>query len=395
MLKVAMANNYITPYRVPFYSALARYPDWDFLLYISVQMEFDRDWEVRTDNPFAVQKSLCLSYKQKAKHLEEKDVQEDRHIHFPIGLLWDLFRFRPDVVITVEMGARSLFAAFYAWLTGTPLIMWQYGTPHSERDIGRARRLLRKILTRFPDAYMGMGVETRRYLESLDIRSDLIFDAPNAVDMNPYTGVFSNQELRETRSSLGVEGTCFLYAGRLIHKKGVEQLLKAWQEFRKGKTDRFTLLMVGEGRQKKEFAALARELGLDDVVFAGFRKPEELPCIYQAADVFVFPTMDDTWGLVVNEALASGLPVLSSRYAGCTADLIVDGKNGWVIDPMDHHDLVQGLERAWSARSEWKAMGEEGRKIVAAITVERMAHGFRQAVEYATAGRSRVAKRTS
>ena len=387
LLKIAMANNYITPYRVPLYTAMAHYPDWDFRLFVSIPMEFFRNWEVRSNHPFAVRQSFCLSYKQKANDPVRKNIQGDRHIHFPIGLFWDLLGFRPDVVITVEMGARSLLAALYARLTGTPLILWQYVTPHSERDIGRVRRLLRKILTWFPDAYLGMGTEARQYLESLGIPSDLIFDAPNAVDMAQYRTEISEQDLKELRSNLGITGSCFLYVGRLIHKKGVEQLLKAWQDFRRGRKDRLTLLMVGEGWQKNEFMALTSELGLDDVVFAGFRKPEDLPGIYQAADVFVFPTLDDPWGLVANEALASGLPVLSSIYAGCTADLIVEGKNGWVINPLDHQDLVRGLEKAWSARTEWRAMGAEGRKMVAAVNIERMADGFRRAVEYTLAAR--------
>ena len=381
-LKVALANNFITPYRVPLYTELARYPDWDFLLFISVHMEFDRNWEVRTSHSFEFRKNFCLSYRQKAKHRNENEIQEDRHIHFPIGLLRDLFQFRPDVVITVEMGARSLLAAAYAWMTGTPLVLWHYGTPHSERDIGRARQLLRKILAGFPNAYLGMGLETRQYLTSLGIRSDLIFDAPNAVDMAPYQVAPTEGELQETRTSLGIEGRCFLYVGRLIHKKGVEQLLAAWQDFRRGRAEPATLILVGDGRQKSEFMALAGKLELDDVVFTGFKKPEDLPAIYRAADVFIFPTLDDVWGLVVNEALASGLPVLSSKYAGCTADLIVDGENGWVIDPMDHHDFVRGLKTAWSARGQWQAMGEQGREMVAAVNIERMASGFRQAVQY-------------
>jgi glycosyltransferase involved in cell wall biosynthesis len=97
----------------------------------------------------------------------------------------------------------------------------------------------------------------------------------------------------------------------------------------------------------------------------------------------VFPTLGDTWGLVVNEAMMFGLPVICSRYAGCASDLIINGKTGWLVNPIDLEDLVRILRRVWDARDEREVIAREGQALIASMNIQKMSEGFQRAVEYA------------
>ena len=105
----------------------------------------------------------------------------------------------------------------------------------------------------------------------------------------------------------------------------------------------FSLHIVGDGERRESLQKLRERLGLDHVRFHGTFSPGQMPGVYESMDALVFPSLEDVWGLVVNEALWSGLPVLGSTYAGCSRELLPPEN---VFDPRDHEDLVDGLGRA-------------------------------------------------
>lgn len=381
-LKVAFANNYITPYRIPLYETLAAFPLWDLMVYVSTDMEFDRQWELRHDWLFKSRRNFNLSYKRRVIHTSPIRYEDVRQVHLPIGLLYDLWRFEPDMVISAEMGMRSLLAALYCAVFRKPLILWYYQTQWTEKNIDWKKRIIRQVLVRSARAFVGMGTEARLYLQGLGAEPSKIFDAPNSMDLSLFQFRSSETERLRTRQELGVRGLTYLFSGRMIPTKGGSLLLKAWEVFSRSRAGEATLLMVGGGVEEASLREQVARMGLKDVVFAGFFQTEELPRIYAAADVFVFTTLEDVWGLVVNESLAMGLPVICSRYAGCAGDLIEEGKNGWLVDPLDHEDLVLKLQKAWEAREQIPAMSLDAGRSIAGVTIERMAEGFRAAVEY-------------
>jgi glycosyltransferase involved in cell wall biosynthesis len=138
-------------------------------------------------------------------------------------------------------------------------------------------------------------------------------------------------------------------------------------------------VIVGEGPERAKLERRASEAGLSNVCFLRHLQRDRLPAIYHAADVFVFPTLDDCWALAVNEAMVAGLPVINSKYAG-SSELISDGVNGWIIDPLDKADLVRGLRLAWDARHERASMSMSIRNAVAGMTVPTVAERIRRVV---------------
>lgn len=389
-IRVAFATNMISPYRVPLFAALAGVHDWEFKLFSSCESEFDRQWKPVHDPPFSHKRSFNLSYTRRIKHSGTVSFTDRRQVHIPLGLWADLWRFRPDLIISSEMGARSVIAATYTFLMRKRMVVWFYSTLRTEVDIGWKQRFLRRALIRMADAFVGMGMEARCYLESLGVDPEAIFDARNAIDLGRCQSQTGEQERNLMRRHLGVSGLCFLYVGRINQLKGLDRLLEAWEAFCAQNGMEASLLLVGDGPERGNLEKHISRRRLGNVRFLGHREPEQLPEIYGAADVFVFPTLEDVWGLVVNEALTFGLPVICSKYAGCASDLIIQDRNGWVVDPKDSGDLLQGLRKAWDARNKKEVLARVARDSVAALTIASMAEGFCKAAEYAQSARSRL-----
>jgi len=381
-IRVAFATNVISPYRVPLYAALGQTPDWEFKLFSCCELEFDRQWMPVVDPPFATKKSFNISYKRLRKHSGEVSFVNRNQVHIPLGLWFDLWRFRPDVVISNEMGARSLIACIYAFIAGKSFVLWSYVTPHSERDISWKQRSLRKIILRMTHTIVGMGSEARRYLSSMAIPDEDIFDAPNSIEFSFRPDELSSGKRSAFREQLGISGLCYLYVGGIVPRKGISELLDAWEIFTKDQDVEVSLLMVGDGTEKKDLMRKVAKREIRKVIFVPFVQPDELPAIYYAADVLIFPTLEDVWGLVVNEAMTFGLPVICSKYAGCAADIVVEDRNGWFVDPNDQVDMVRSLRRAWDARDRKGAMAKEGQALIARLSIHNMAEGFRRAVKY-------------
>ena len=148
----------------------------------------------------------------------------------------------------------------------------------------------------------------------------------------------------QLRRDLGLHGVTFVYVGRLWRDKGVGDLIDAYAKTRSASSAETSLLLVGDGPDEASLRARCAAEGVSDVVFAGFHQQEELAPYYAAADVFVFPTLGDPYGLVVDEAMACGLPVVSSTAAGELRRRVTDGVTGFITGPGD----PVGWQRAWS-----------------------------------------------
>jgi glycosyltransferase involved in cell wall biosynthesis len=381
-LRVALLTNEIPPYCVPYYRELAATPEWDFQVFTCVEREADRQWAVAEKLPFATRRCFSLSYMRHLRRAGRQGFDDIRQIHLPIGLLWELMRFKPDVILSGELGARTLIAALYARLFGRRLIVSFEGTPHTESDITRAQRCLRRLVRRAPHAYTVNGTQGRQYLQSLHVPATAIFEVGQSIDTESFAKPTDAHRRKALRNEWGVAGQCFLFCGRLIPLKGLDQLLDGWEVFSRHLGAQATLVLAGDGSEKDRLKERVARANLTNVRFLGNVPREQLADVYQAADVFVLPTLVDCWALVVNEAMASGLPVINSKYAGST-ELIVEGETGWVVDPRDQTDVVAKLQAAWDARDRRQAMGSAARKAVAAMSIPAVAERVRQAVDAA------------
>lgn len=224
-----------------------------------------------------------------------------------------------------------------------------------------------------------IGEQNQRYFRHYGMSDERMFAACYCVD-NGYFHAKAAQlaPLREEiRARLGIAGDApmVLFVGKLIAKKQPLMLIEAFARARC--TQRCSLLIAGDGPLRGAAEQLVARLEVPDVRFAGFLNQGELPETYAAADLFVLPSKQhETWGLVVNEALNFGLPVVVSDKVGCAADLVREGRNGFVVP----HDSVERLAAAIEAIVADPMMrgrfGDESRRIVDRYSIEAAADGI-------------------
>lgn len=377
-LRIALLTNENTPYRVPLYRELASTPGWDFRVYTCIDREHDRLWKIADTNGFITKKSFSLAYKRKLK--TDGPVQKQQ-VHLPVGIVSDVLRFRPDVVFSNEFGVRTLLASLTSKLIGHRLIVYSESTLHTEKDASRRQHAIRRFLSQCPDAYICNGVKAREFLESFGVKSQDVFEVGQALDVDTFQHIFSEDDRQQLRSKLNVRGVCFLFVGHVNERKGAQQLIQAWKTFSDRVGGNCTLLMAGEGNSRATVEAYIRDHQITNTQLLGFVQRNELARIYGASDAFVFPTLSDCFSLAFEEAMAASLPVIGSVYGG-ESELVIEGENGWVCDPLNHDDLVAKLKAAYESAPQLRSMGQRARTAVEEMSIEKVAQRMRNVVEH-------------
>lgn len=242
------------------------------------------------------------------------------------------------------------------------------------------------------------GTPHTDYLVKLGMPRRGIFQGYDAVDNDYFIQLAADarSEGERFRNKYRLPEKYFLASARFVEKKNLFNFIRAYARYRdlaaaltsrSQKVELWNLVLLGDGPLKAGLCSLIDELGLQQYVqLPGFKQYEELPAYYGLARVFVHPSTTEQWGLVVNEAMASGLPVLVSNRCGCAQDLVRDGMNGFTFDPHDVEQMAALLLRmAAMPPVDLAAMGRESRAIVAGWSPERFAQGLAQAVEAAVA----------
>ena len=209
-----------------------------------------------------------------------------------------------------------------------------------------------------------------------------IFFATHTIDIPHFeTACERGREERDAlRRELGLEGTTFIYVGRLWWGKGINYLLEAFEAVQRQSAAPVSLLLVGDGPEEVTLRQACAERGIRNVVFAGFQQKPDLPRYYALADVFVFPTLGDPYGLVVDEAMACGLPVISTSAAGEIRDRVEEGVNGYIVPPEDSAALAGAMRTLAQDAALRERMGAVSAQKIQGHTPEQWAEDFERIV---------------
>lgn len=362
-VRVGIVTNFVPPYMVPVYRVLARSLP-NCRLYLSTLMEPDRRWEV--DLPIrdvVVQRNLAI--RQVWRH--PSGFRERTYLHVPYDTLWLLCRDRPQVVVAGQMGARTLQAAVYRCLhPSSRLIVWADLSERTEMGRSRVRQGIRRQLLRRADGVLVNGRSGARYVAAYGAGDDKVFTVPYPSDMQRFgRAPLARDAHRQMR---------LLYVGRLVDGKGLVPFARAlcdWAGAHRERTIEFWL--AGEGPLRGRLEGLPRPGNLS-FRFLGHVPYDRLPEVYAQAGILVFPTLADTWGLVVNEAMAAGLPVLGSVYSQAVEELVREGVTGWPFRPDGPGEIDDALSRAFgTAEDRMHAMREAARASASALEPEAIA----------------------
>jgi glycosyltransferase involved in cell wall biosynthesis len=253
----------------------------------------------------------------------------------------------------------------------------------SRLDDAPRRRLIeagkRSLVALCAAALVG-GSSHRSYLERLGMPEDAISLGYDAVDNGHFEAGADavRNDAARARASLGLPEHYFLASSRFVAKKNLPGLLEAFAKYRAlVGADAWSLVVLGDGPMRADIEAIIRTHCLGHSVhLMGFRQYHELPAFYGLAGAFVHASSIEQWGLVVNEAMASGLPVLVSTGCGCAPDLVVDGSNGFTFEPGDVDGLARLMQNVSSDSCDRLAMGEVSRRVIEAWGPTRFADGL-------------------
>ncbi len=344
-MKILWVNSSFLDYRIPVYKRLNELSGGNFYIVYSRTMVPERipqkiEAAIGNHAIAIADKQLCIG---KSDTLANKNLKIPR----PSGLYKAIKEVNPDIIIGEGFFQWTPFALRYSITHRKPLFIGYERTKWTERDCPKWRALYRKVVDEFTRGYLCNGILTKEYLmDELKVSEKKITTGTMSADSEGLAKAslsISPEERAAFKHSLGLheEGITFLYSGYLIPRKGVDYLLQAWmkhiQTYPKDQ-----LLLVGGGELQE---SLSKTYGREkSIYFMGTVVYDTIYRYYNAADVFVIPTLEDNWSLVVPEAMACGLPVACSVYNGCYPELVHEGENGALFDPLDVKSTVKALD---------------------------------------------------
>jgi glycosyltransferase involved in cell wall biosynthesis len=374
-VRAAFVTNICPHYRVKTFEALAQNSSCDFFFYSAGN---ERYWQ-----------SLHRVRAGNFPHTYLTGFQLRQGTRIVPSLPIRLWRGNYDVIVKCINGRFALPVTYVAArLARKPFVLWTGIWMSLETRFHRLVFPLTRWIYRHADAIVVYGEHVKRYLVSLNVAPEKIFVAAHAVDNSEYNRAIAEDEKATLRTKLGLTNEkMVLYLGRLAEEKGVDYLIYAFARLNLPNT---VLLLVGDGSMRENLKALVLKHGIQEKTrFVGYVSPEEALTYYAIADLFVLPSVTlptgkEPWGLVVNEAMNQGVPVVATDAVGAAAGgLVQSGINGFVVPERDSGALAEAIGRILNHDGLRAVMSQNARRIVADWNNERMVKGFQLAIEYA------------
>lgn len=349
--KILYFGNIIAPYNIEYFNALHKALNGSILFYFDQYSEANRAWKI-DNNRILFEYRIENSWKIEQKSTTVNQTTLFRTTYFPFFVLKRVRQYRPSVVLSIEFGFRSLFALFASKLTGAKFLLVSDVTTSSEAGISLIRKLLRKTITRFSDGAVARSYQAKNYLISLGFLSDQIQVAPYAVAASEKVPCNKKDNQFFT----------LLYVGHFEHHKGIDLLISTVEKLPATYKNRLKVVMAGGTNTM--LAAIKPDY--NSAVFhpLGFLQNAALQEWYQQSDAMILPSRQDTWGLVINEAVQNNCPVLISTHAGAAGELIRNQETGLVFDPLDEAAFLQALTFAMDHPLELKQLAENAKELL-------------------------------
>jgi glycosyltransferase involved in cell wall biosynthesis len=359
-MRVIYWNNIPSPYFVERLDRLARRGNVEVEAWFSQRSEPDRSWLVEeTGWPF--------SYRYLGVQPMKAAASAARFLR----------RQRPDVLFCLYERPEYFAVALGAQVAGIPVVLHAMKTFDSQRPRRRQNELAKRVLFPRVSGIQVPGADAASYVQEYGASASTIYTFPEPVDVGFFSSAAAASKRNEIRTRLGVSGCTYLYVGRLWRHKGVHHLLEAYRSVMSNDAD-VSLIVVGDGVDEQELRSAAGSL--PRVRFTGFVQKTDLPEIYAAADVFVFPTLGDTYGHVIQEAMAAGLPIITTTSVGDISDRVGNCQTGFLVPPCDPCAMAEVMLRLANEPDLRHNMGQAARSHIASRTIDWWANEFEELV---------------
>ena len=382
-IRVAAVVSHAIQYQAPLFREVTNRPEVDLTVYFCSEWGTSRHFDRDFGTAFNWDSSLLAGYESAfVSSRFSKNIQPRRSTDLICpALVKKLNQGKFDAVWVHGWGFLSHWLVFAtACAIHVPILLRAETNALLEPNGPKLliKRSILGALFRRVSAFLAIGKLNAAYYRSYGINSSRIFEAPYSVDNEAFygTSVSSSEVSSETRRSYGIDGSrpVILFCGKLIERKGPQDLVEACSLV--SRQVPVSLVFVGDGAELNALKALSSVRGLDHVHFLGFKNQSELPTLYAMADIFVLPSYAETWGLVVNEAMACGLPVIASKNVGCVPDLIDEGVTGYSFGAGNVAELSMRILSCLRDPEKTSEMGVSARRRVDEYSISRTADGI-------------------
>ena len=379
-MKLLWVNPSFLDYRIPLYKSINDKLEGNFRLIYSKRRVPERCINKIEE---AIGKNALSLSKDNIISIGSNSEFANKGVKIPVtrGLYRLIKSTRPDIIIAEGFFQFTPLTLLYAFFNRKPLMIAYERTAHTERNCPFYRRWYRKLVNLFVSGYVVNGSLTKEYLISQGIKSNIIFTGAMCADSvglsNSVASLSSQDKTLISNEKIGgkSKGLVYIFVGRIIELKGVNYLLKAWEKhIKKHQDDK--LLIVGDGPLLEEYQ---KSFSHSSIIFTGGIDYSEIYKYYAISDVFVIPTLEDNWSLVVPEAMSCGLAIACSIYNGCHPELVKEGVNGKTFDPLKPESIMDVLE--YFHRKDLKEMGRKSIEIEQAYSPESTADNIINAVK--------------
>lgn len=333
-MKILIVTNIPNPYRIPLFNELDRqFKEKNIELKIIFAARAYKRRIFRLD--FSEIKFACKFLKP----LKISFWKIEKTFFTYRGINHEISEFNPDKIIVSGFSLATVKIWMRSFFQKTNYVIWSGALDFPGRFDSWFRKLERRLLIKRASAFVSYGSKAKEYLVKMGAPAEKVYIAINTVDTK-----FFSLETNKIRNSIELpEKKHIIYIGYLIPRKNVGKLIEIIDRLAKMRTD-FILDILGDGSEKFLLEKLVAEKNLNAAIkFHGFIQKNELPKYLAISTCFLFQTDFDVWGLVVNEAMASGVSVISSVNAGATYDLILDGETGFAVDYNNTTDVIQKI----------------------------------------------------
>lgn len=371
-IKVVLVTNIAGPIRFPIYNDLAKNKYISLFILFLAKNDQNRYWNINFN-----------TIKFKFKILSGRNyylAKYETPIYINKGLIKEIRNINPDViVISSYNNISTILSLIYSRIYRKRIVLWTGSHLKSGFFKNLITEMYKKFILKRFDSYITYGSLSVKQLLHYGVKKDKIVEGRNTVDIQWFIDRYDKlQDVDLQEQKRKYHPINILYVGNLIRHKGVFNLIKA---FMKLKNDYVGLIIVGEGPDRVLYENYVQNKNVKNIYFEGYKQKNDLINYYKISDIFVLPSFNEVWGLVVNEAMACCLPVIVSSLAGAAWDLVKDGYNGFRYDPYNVEKLSEKIKVLINNKTLRLQMGENSRKMIRDVNSEYYAKKILEAIE--------------
>lgn len=318
------------------------------------------------ENTFKIQVVGKMSYVSTIQPFQSKEGYSRGFMNVSPRIVTLLYQFNPHVIFASGFSLWTLLSVLLKPLGRWRIvIVYDGSSPNVDYQDSPIRSWLRRGMVKSVDAFITNSSNGKNYLTKiLQAQENQVFSRPYQVpDSQALLKLVDDSQPSD---GINTQRPVFLFVGQLIQRKGLEYLLKACVILQSWGYFNYTLMVLGQGPLRDELEAYSKQHNLN-VQWIGWVDYGSVGAYFQNADIFVLPTLEDTWGMVVLESMLFGKPVMCSKYAGA-AEMIIDGVNGYLFNPKEPEELAKLMSSFIDNPNLIPSMGKESQRLIAQHT---------------------------